>query len=945
MPDSDADSLPRSDDVKGWLAWCTARFDDVDEAADHDPLANRVRETAFSLAEHLRAGVIEPDTLTRLIKTIGDEAALARANRFRAAHAMGDGDTIDHVVRRALDPLAGQDFEAVRPALERTIAGIVFTAHPTFANPVALREAMGAFAATGDEVAFRQSIAELGHAPGDDITLYDEHHEVLDRLAQARRAISKTLIALIGWARDHYPDHWRTLAPEPISLATWVGYDLDGRTDIHWAQTFYIRLTEKARQLAAYAGRLHAIAGDDDDLKAIGEQLSRAGALADRQAAAFDADLDDPDVVVTAANLLTGDDPDRLITLDEIQDRLGAAIIAADDDDRASALMVLRSEMQLYGLGEARIHLRVNAAQVRSTLKTDLGLDADTGFADRTALVAAAHKSKITEPRRINFASVFNEKMTARRQLMLCAQFIKHVDAKTPIRFLIAECEAPATIMGAVYLARLYDVDQRVDISPLFETPEALERGGRFLEKLLHEPEFVTYIRARGRIAIQLGFSDSGRFMGQVPADLAIERLHVLLAREMANRGIRDVEVVVFNTHGESMGRGGYPGDMTARFDHLLTPWTRARYEREGIAVNPESSFQGGDGFLHFQNETIAEKTVAALFAWGADNRRFEADDRFYHDINFSWDIYRSIKSWQESLFSNPAYQEALGGFARHFLLKTGSRKTRRQSGASATDAARSLRAIPHNAILQQLAAPANVFGGMGAAAAREPGRFESLLAGSTRMRSQYGLARQARAMTALSVFRSYGALYSAEFWTIFARHTQKRSTAGLCLDISHALNARETATSLTRLANLLSEDRLYLDRVERDRADKTPVLPMDDNLYTLHAIRIALMTEAFLLTASVPAFSARHEMTRRSILDLALDLELTRVCDLLEQIFPVAASGEAAFEGLNERADESEPVRGYPEIHRDIIHPLQGIARQLNEISAVVAHFYNAYG
>ena len=56
--------------------------------------------------------------------------------------------------------------------------------------------------------------------------------------------------------------------------------------------------------------------------------------------------------------------------------------------------------------------------------------------------------------RRVNLASIFLEAMTARRQLMLCAQFLKHIDADTPIRFLIAECEAPATVMGAVYLAR-----------------------------------------------------------------------------------------------------------------------------------------------------------------------------------------------------------------------------------------------------------------------------------------------------------------------------------------------------------------------------------------------------------------------------------------------------------------------------------------------------------
>ena len=145
--------------------------------------------------------------------------------------------------------------------------------------------------------------------------------------------------------------------------------------------------------------------------------------------------------------------------------------------------------------------------------------------------------------------------MTARRQFMLCAQILKHIDADTPIRFLIAECEAPATVMGAVYLARLYGVEERLDISPLFETPTAIESGGRFIERLLNEEEYRTYVTRRKRMSIQIGFSDSGRFMGQCGAELAIERLQVLFAKALAAANLPDVEALIFNTHGESMGR------------------------------------------------------------------------------------------------------------------------------------------------------------------------------------------------------------------------------------------------------------------------------------------------------------------------------------------------------------------------------------------------------
>ena len=37
----------------------------------------------------------------------------------------------------------------------------------------------------------------------------------------------------------------------PFRFATWVGYDMDGRTDIGWATSMHYRLREKAMRLAS----------------------------------------------------------------------------------------------------------------------------------------------------------------------------------------------------------------------------------------------------------------------------------------------------------------------------------------------------------------------------------------------------------------------------------------------------------------------------------------------------------------------------------------------------------------------------------------------------------------------------------------------------------------------------------------------------------------------
>ena len=51
-------------------------------------------------------------------------------------------------------------------------------------------------------------------------------------------------------ARELYPDDWRRLRPRLLTLATWVGYDTDGRADIGWTTTFAKRLMSSSTSCA-----------------------------------------------------------------------------------------------------------------------------------------------------------------------------------------------------------------------------------------------------------------------------------------------------------------------------------------------------------------------------------------------------------------------------------------------------------------------------------------------------------------------------------------------------------------------------------------------------------------------------------------------------------------------------------------------------------------------
>lgn len=898
-----------------------------------NPQVNSVQQLSYSVSSALLAGHLDLDQVTGLVRYIGNRAFQDRAKRLAAYHGSGVSGAVTELLQTSAD--AG--FESFKAQIENIRSGIVFTAHPTFALSARHRTALVA-AASGEP---EEEISDP-FLPDADVSLREEHSVMMGAIERARLALRGYNEKILAIAAERFPEEWKNLTPQLVTVASWVGYDLDGRTDIHWSQSISFKLAEKLYQLDHYAKQLQALGPEFSDLL---EQIEGAQTLTRHQLEAFKGDLTDGDTLVTAANLLSEDHTGRLTDLTAIITALDERMANATDET-STAVLLLKSDMLTFGLGAARIHMRVNAAQVRGAVKADLNVDEGVEDFGRVALETAAKRAKDTKTLKINFANVFSEQMTARRQFMLCAQILKHIDSGTPIRFLIAECERPATVMGAVYLARLYGVAHKLDISPLFETPEALERGGRFMEQLIDEPAYLDYARIRGQLAIQIGYSDSGRFMGQIPAGMASERLQILVAKALSAKGACDISVLLFNTHGESMGRGANPCDFQARLNHLFTPWARSRFRHEGISVLHETSFQGGDGVAHFGNETLAQSSLGHILLHALEVPTPDKNDQFYEQISFSWDIYRGLKDWQEKLFADPDYRLSLSMLATQLLVKTGSRKSKR-SAASDGDLSK-VRAIPNNAALQQLGVPANVTGGLGTIVRKERERFLAMVAGSDRAHALLAYVAKARHLTSLPVLRAYASLYDAGSWVASAAvHGDINQKA--MLELAEQLQDQTLYTALTRFSNHLASDLIHLDRVlagspvgsdtVKRHTDRIP-------LHILHAVRIALMRQAFVLIASLPNFSRRHDVSREDLIDMVLRLQLRDVVTVLSRVFPNTEPG-AKLSGklLEEAEDDTDYDHGYPEVHARIIQPLQQLTLLLEETSVVISQPYSAWG
>ncbi|HQA18403.1 MAG TPA: phosphoenolpyruvate carboxylase, partial [Novosphingobium sp.] len=738
------------------LAQLDARLQSLHQQTTETPLFNPVFQLSLELSRQIESGELTLDGIAALVAELECEGLLARAHRLnRLVGPVAESENLDRL--RAL--CTEQDFDAFAARWRNPAAHIVFTAHPTFLLTQRQSAAVAAAASSGE---IGEATACVAPHTRDAITLDSEHRAAMDAIGRAQTARDAMVRTLLGQARSRWPDKWRELNPMPLRFASWVGYDMDGRTDISWATSLRYRLQEKAERLESYAAALDAAAPD------IAESLRAAAGYAATQAERLGAtDIADPSALSDTANHLSADHPFKLTSLAPTIAELERLATDAGDD-QAETLLTIAAAMRADGLGMGWIHFRVNSSQLQNAIRRRIDPDGKLDLASQAALVRLRELLAEVKPLHSNMAALAIESSTAIRQFLAMAQILHHIDADAPIRMLVAECEQPTTVLAALYFARLFGIEGKVDVSPLFETESALEHGGRFLDALLAEPAYRDYARLRGRVSIQTGFSDAGRFVGQIPAALAIERLQGRLSEAMQANGLSDVAALVFNTHGESMGRGAHPGSFSDRLAWPLSPWARRRFARAGIRLEGEVSFQGGDGYLFFATPELALATLTRFAEMPPGLTDLDAPtDPFYRRTDLSLDFYRAIRRFQAAQLASRTYPRAVTAFGLGLLNDTGSRKSRRQSDLTADRemSLRQIRAIPHNAVLQQLGYPVNVIGGFGSAAEGNYEELAELLRSSDRGRQLVRLVRSANALASIKTVAAFGELFNSAYW------------------------------------------------------------------------------------------------------------------------------------------------------------------------------------
>ena len=150
-------------------------------------------------------------------------------------------------------------------------------------------------------------------------------------------------------------------------------------------------------------------------------------------------------------------------------------------------LVLLKIEIKNFGLGLGRTQVRLNANQLNNSISKEIDLkgDPDDPSRKRTYLSEISKLIENVKTVKINFGSILEENMNARKYFMVIKQMLKYIDENQSIRFLIAECDFSLTVMTALYYSKLFGVEDKVDISPLFETEKGLSTGHNVISTLL----------------------------------------------------------------------------------------------------------------------------------------------------------------------------------------------------------------------------------------------------------------------------------------------------------------------------------------------------------------------------------------------------------------------------------------------------------------------------
>lgn len=473
-------------------------------------------------------------------------------------------------------------------------------------------------------------------------------------------------------------------APAFIRLGSWIAGDRDGNPNVTASITRQAAAQAGDRALADLEQRARAVGlsltlderctppSEElivlwNRLKQLSEELSAAAAehspkephrqvmlaIAGRVSATRERDAD----------LAYSDAEDLLADLRTVQDSLAAA---GAPRTAYGDLQELIWQVETFGFHLAELEVRQHSAVHRQTL------------------------AWLKDPEAAGKLAVPGEEVLETFRAVAAVQ--NRYGPKAAGRYIVSFTQSAQDLADVYELAEkaLGGPDQApvLDVVPLFETYDDLQRAPRILEEALQNPRLQQRLEETGRqMEVMLGYSDSSKDVGPVAATLALYQAQEKIAAWAVQNGIT---LTQFHGRGGALGRGGGPANRAVLAQPPHSVDLRFKVTEQGEVID-----------ARYGNPEIAlrhiEQVAAATLLAGApsiEKRNAEAADKFAA-------LAQTLDDASRARFHGLVQAE---GFAPWFaqvtpqdeigLLAIGSRPAKRGLSVESLE---DLRAIPWN--------------------------------------------------------------------------------------------------------------------------------------------------------------------------------------------------------------------------------------------------------
>lgn len=213
--------------------------------------------------------------------------------------------------------------------------------------------------------------------------------------------------------------------------------------------------------------------------------------------------------------------------------------------------------LQCFGLHcaclDVRQDARVHARAIAAALVDGTWAERDAATQARALVPYATGQLTLPAARDedgLRLDAVFGALATARRQ---------HGAAALGL-YIISMAHSAADVLAVLALARRGGLAGSVgavplDVAPLLETMDDLQRGPEILQALFAEPGYRAHLAARGHVqTVMLGYSDSSKDGGILASRWALQQAQAALLAVAARHGVR---LTFFHGRGGSVSRGG----------------------------------------------------------------------------------------------------------------------------------------------------------------------------------------------------------------------------------------------------------------------------------------------------------------------------------------------------------------------------------------------------